>query len=460
MKKNLKKILKLLVSSFDLINQNVLKIGQAKTETFFSKIVFLIVLSGCFITLQTEAQQVRVYNTENSGLPHNQVTSIAIDAQGNKWFGFDNGDIAKFDDTEWTIYKSSDIGSKGNTISSIAIDQNGNKWIGTSNYAFPDPNGVLIKFDNTTWTQFNSTNSNFPYSNINSIAIDEPGNKWIGTQNGVYKFDGTNWTKYLPDLHIHAIKIDANGNKWFSATNIESSVFKFDDISWTKFNASNSTLLPLDYYVSSIEIDNKGNKWFGIPQAWGGYAGGVAKFDDTKWTYFDNTNSVLADGVMAIAIDKQENVWFGTSDAGIGGLVKFDGSNWTVYNNSKSNFGFQSNWYFKITIDDQGNKWIATFDSGVVVFNENGLTTDLSDKLSDRSNDFTVYPNPAKDFISIDGLQTGIIEIFNSAGVNLIKSEIQGTLKKLDISNLPGGIYTIRATTNDNVLAKKFIKNQ
>lgn len=456
----MKKNLKLLVCGFDyLIKQNILKSGQPKMKTLFSKNVFCIVLFCSLIPAQSQAQQVRIYNTENSGLPHNQVTSIAIDAQGTKWFGFFNGDIAKFDDTEWTIYKSSHNGSKGNTISSIAIDQNGNKWIGTSNSAFPDPNGVLIKFDNTTWAQFNSTNSDFPYSNINGIAIDELGNKWIGTQNGVYKFDDTNWTKYLPNLNIHAIKIDANGNKWFSATNVESSVFKFDDTSWTKFNASNSTLLPLDYYVSSIEIDNKGNKWFGIPQAWGGDAGGVATFDDTNWTYFDNTNSVLADGVMAIAIDKQENVWFGTSDSGNGGLVKFDGSNWTVYNNYISNFGFQSNWFFKIAIDDQGNKWIATYDSGVMVFNENGITTDLNDKLSDNSDDFTVYPNPAKDFISINGIQSGILEIINITGETINTSEVQAASAKINLSNLHDGIYTIRVTSNNKIITKKIIKN-
>ncbi len=37
---------------------------------------------------------------------YNDVTSIAIDAQGNKWFGMNSGEVVKFDNVNWTVYDS------------------------------------------------------------------------------------------------------------------------------------------------------------------------------------------------------------------------------------------------------------------------------------------------------------------------------------------------------------------
>ncbi len=56
--------------------------------------------------------------------------SIAIDAQGNKWFGTYKGGVSKFDGTNWITYTTED-GLAGNIVCAIAIDAQGNKWFGT-----------------------------------------------------------------------------------------------------------------------------------------------------------------------------------------------------------------------------------------------------------------------------------------------------------------------------------------
>ena len=45
--------------------------------------------------------------TAEDGLADNGVNSIAIDAQGNKWFGTSAG-VSKFDGTTWTTYTTAD----------------------------------------------------------------------------------------------------------------------------------------------------------------------------------------------------------------------------------------------------------------------------------------------------------------------------------------------------------------
>jgi hypothetical protein len=51
------------------------------------------------------------------------------------------------------------------------------------------------------------------------------------------------------------------------------------------------------------------------------------------------------------------------------------------------------------------------------------------------------------------------MEIFNFTGEILKTSEVQEMPTKINISNLPNGIYTIRFTSNNKIVTKKFIKN-
>ena len=69
--------------------------------------------------------------TTSTTLSNNEVTAIAIDAQGNKWFGTVNGGVLKFDGVKWTTYTTAD-GLAYNTVNAIAIDAQGNKWFGTN----------------------------------------------------------------------------------------------------------------------------------------------------------------------------------------------------------------------------------------------------------------------------------------------------------------------------------------
>ncbi len=59
------------------------------------------------------------------------VLSIAIDDQGNKWFGTNYGGVGKFDDINWTVYNTSNSGLPEDIVYSIVIDALENKWFGT-----------------------------------------------------------------------------------------------------------------------------------------------------------------------------------------------------------------------------------------------------------------------------------------------------------------------------------------
>ena len=287
------------------------------------------------------------YDKLNSGLPHNHISCIAIDASGNKWIG--TGDIlVKFDGTDWTVYNTFNLGS----INCITIDNSGNKWIGTWG-------GGLAKFDDTNWTVYNESNSGLPEDRIYCITIDSDGKKWIGTINGLAKTDGTDWTVYksaLPSNRVECISIDNSGNKWIGT---EEGLAKFDDANWTIYNDSNSAL-PSNH-VECISIDNSGNKWIATAETWNSVEQysiekALVKFDGTNWTVYSKNNlGSQGNNTSVLMTDEEGIIWIGNySRKQFGnvsgyGLYTFDGTTWTNINTSSS--GLTDNSVDCITID-------------------------------------------------------------------------------------------------------------
>ena len=225
-----------------------------------------------------------VYNTSNSGIPSNWVSSIAIDGDGNEWIGTGWNGFAKFDGTNWTVYDTSNSPLPGNSVFAIALDQAGNKWIATDK--------GLAQLDGVDWTIYSESNSGLPYDNVTAVAVDSQGNKWIGTQNGLAKFNGTSWTTYttlnsaMTGNYVYAISADAEGNEWIATATGHgggNGLLKFDGKNWRLINADAIGLFG-DFNednISSISVDAHNDKWIGINGGFGSGGGGL-------WVYNEN----------------------------------------------------------------------------------------------------------------------------------------------------------------------------
>jgi len=299
-----------------------------------------------------------VYNTDNSGLPHNSVYALAIDEQGNLWIGTYGGGVANFDGETWTVYDTANSGLPHNYVRSLAIDEQGNLWIGTEG-------GGLANFDGETWTVYDTANSGLPSNYVKCLAFDAPGNLWIGTwAGGLANFDGENWTVYdtansgLPHNYVEGLAFDAPGNEWIGTEG--GGLANFDGENWTVYDTANSGL-PSNY-VWCFAFDAPGNIWIGTRR-------GLGKFDGKNWTVYNLGNSGLPSSfVECLAIDEQGNKWIGTVG---GGLAKFDGENWTVYDTANS--GLPDEQIMALAIDEQGNLWIGTAGGGLAVYREGGV---------------------------------------------------------------------------------------
>ncbi len=79
--------------------------------------------------------------------------------------------------------------------------------------------------------------------------------------------------------------------------------------------------------------------------------------------------------------------------------------------------------------------------------------------ISDRKN-IMLYPNPAQQFITIKNNDDDIdqIEIYNTAGKQVLSKKIDGTLKGIDVRNLEPGVFLMKIITGKDVYIYKFIK--
>lgn len=354
------------------------------------------------------------YNQLNAHVPLNEVRSIAIDKNGNKWIGrWDDSGVTRFDDANWsssgtlyrilslaidgkqnvwagsggsglekmevvpgnikgTTYTKSNSGLPNNYINALAFDPIGNLWIGT------DPSeattGGLVKFDGKNWTVYTANNSGLPSNRIWSLAVDKKSGIWIGTyRGGLAQFKDEKWIVYnksnlaLPSNDITAVAVDSVGNIWVG-TWIHG-LAKFDGTNWLFFNKENSELPSND--ITRLVVDSKGSLWVGT-------YGGLAKFDGTHWQAYNTSSSVLPTPyVRSLLADKRGNIWIGTLPYSIGttyiggGLVKFDGNNWIVYNWENSRL--PSDNIGSLALDWSGNLWISAY-GGIIKFDQTDQT--------------------------------------------------------------------------------------
>ena len=70
-----------------------------------------------------------------------------------------------------------------------------------------------------------------------------------------------------------------------------------------------------------------------------------------------------------------------------------------------------------------------------------------------------ISPNPSTDKLSITGFSgKGEINIYNTVGEKVFKSEIQNPKSEIDIRNLPAGIYFVKVLAEEKMVVKKVVK--
>ncbi len=307
-----------------------------------------------------------IYNTSNSLLPSNNVSHIVVDNYNRKWVAFWNNGALKINGEDWVIYNTSNSNLPFNNLNAITVDGNSNFWAG-SYYG----NIRLTKFDGNNWTNWDTINSPIPEDCIMSLIFDNQNNLWLlcmpGPVYGMnYLLELTNesvWnvhTSFTNFIGYRQMLVDQSQIVWIGDWH---GLYKYD----------RDTLIYIQghpgQYCTDIKQDSVGNIWLATgASGWGC----LVKYDGVSFTSYSNIQAI------SIEVDTLGNLWVGTESFSYEAeLIKYDGINWTTYNPQNSDLPET----FSITdlaFDKFYNLWIGTDDSGLVVFNENGIVVPVA----------------------------------------------------------------------------------
>ncbi len=366
--------------------------------------------------------------SDNPGL--SRAVILTNDSVGNIWSG-SLGFISKINGNSITNYRLPIVNSyvRGLCVAKDSL------WVATSN--------GLYKFDGTNFTLIGSTSLA-----CHKISKDAQNNIWIGTMNGLYKYDGITLSSFGGSSGMHlgeprSIAFDHNGVMWVGTYSIGMYLVRYDGANWTEFKLD--SVGTLASAVNDIHIDQHNVKCLGTQI-------GLIEYNDTVFTKYNFSNTGMdLSRLYAVESDSVTNTrWLGT-DAG--GLFSFYNNTWTFY--SHHNYLPTTSVYDLLIFNNK--IYISNTLGGICTYDD--LSTVTATIYSD--NQLSVYPNPLNKLIHIPLNEKhktliitnilGAIEMIKS--VNEFKEEVV-----LDLSGFKSGVYFVTLIGESMKTSGRFVK--
>lgn len=310
-------------------------------KPIYSLLLVLIFLTSCNGQSKTVPQTDTLSELKSSLPKHpkliktqgsNEYSTIHCglqDKKGNLWFGSGSEGVYVYDGKLFSQFTMKD-GLSSNCVFSILEDNSRNIWIGTSNgicrydgkkiISIPIPFSIRpIITDNSFYTEWSTKNT------VWSMLKDKSGKIWFGTGDGVYCYDGRNFTRFLDNI---------NGNHFTSFVN--------------KVGVINKDSLHLKVVADMLE-DKNGDIWFfsGI------FPGneGICRYDGKMIERFKprengwNRNAYFSNNGKLVVATRHYGIW------------TYDGKSFVDYLQPKELIKPSLNYILE---DKTGNLWVAS----------------------------------------------------------------------------------------------------
>lgn len=355
---------------FDPVPYNKAAINLPIKSLYFDKYKRLLIgTDGRGLKMYNKATgQIEDFDVQSAtfDFSHTKVHSILLDKVGNLWIGlFQKGVFLSPNHTNKFNYWGSKSFNKNlignNCVMSLYKDKSGILWVGT------DHDGIYsIDAANRSRHFELKGNSSSVLSTVMTIIEGDENTLWLGTfLNGLMKFNKKSGTythfsntsmEFANDPSSNRVIIILKDNKnriWVGTNGAGVQLF---DIASSRFIAQ----------YSSNENNSGGlvNNWVnclvndGDSLIWIGTYGGVNAINLRNGhieTFTKKGNILPSNIVYSIALDKNNNVWFGTSD----GLSKYNKKSRKSVHFSTLD-GLPSNVIRGIIEDDRGDIWLST----------------------------------------------------------------------------------------------------
>ncbi len=277
------------------------------------------------------------------------ISSIAVAADGSLWFGTVGGPastgtgVYRFDGTTWTRYTSKNSGLPFEEVSSIAAGPNGYVWFTTFCCG-------LSRFDGKTWKTY-TTADGLAGDDTRSSAVAPDGSVWVGTEEkGVSRLSGESWTTYT-----HADGLGGDSVPHIEALPDKSILLSVSDGYWPeldRFAEGEWTVLPTPYaltrtYTYDVAAAPNGTLWFATEKD------GVFRLSNDSWTNYTTKDGLASNWVLCVIAVSDDSVWFCTDK----GVSHFDGRKWETFTTKD---GLVNSWIVSAALASDGTIWFGS----------------------------------------------------------------------------------------------------
>lgn len=365
---------------------------------------------GGYITRLKDDGSWEQYHPTNYGATNSRVTSIQGAPDGQMWFGFEEGEILRYADDNWTLFDTCAVQFSTHLIVAAATAPNGDQWFALA----PLPGS--------------------PATFSAGLARLSASGQW--------QFFSDANAPLTPNHYIRKILFEADGTAWFTTTS--AGILRYKIGVWETLTMSNSGLPSNGVRYLAQAPDGA---------IWACTDAGLARFDGQNWTVLNTANSGLPSDLTArIAFDKAGGMYVGYASAtpGVPGarVAVLRGGAWTELlppgwlNSTKDAPD-------AFIVDSKNRLWFADFyDPGVYRYDPMLVSTE--EPAAARTHIFAT-PNPTAGVLTLR-LETPLasearLHVWNSWGQSVYTSMVPqtaGTAVPVDLSQQPAGVYWVR----------------
>lgn len=310
---------------------------------------------------------------------------------------------------------------------------------------------LITWFDGSTWNHIPLA-AGYSSIYIYDYDVTTDGTIYFVNDEGLFKYeDGTTvllleaesvWDPYL------CVKYDATRDLiWIGKIG---GIIKYDFTSAELIDASDVPAMSGGSVIQKIAVDENNNVWFGANLS------NAYMFNGTDWSDYTMPNDA-GDFITNFAFNGSK-VYFGLTD-GSGGIYVYDtvDDTWTLFNNSTDEHMVSNN-ITQLHVTSNGSIWASTPDAGIEVYRTESTPDAITNVIADT--DLTIFPNPVVNTLSFSmQFDNAVnIRIIDAAGKTVLESYTSTSIVELE--NLNGGIYIVQVTDPKTgaQYTKKFVK--
>lgn len=251
--------------------------------------------------------------TTADGLPGNAVRDLVVAADGAVWVATSNG-IGRYDGRRWFSYNRSRtlLQLPSNNVTSLALAADGvTIYAGTSE-------GV-VQFNGRSWTSLTQIGSE-AVNTVRDVVITPDGRLWAATQGGLSVYDGSRWqlftrTDGLASDDVRTLAANADGSVWLG--------YGEQGLGLTRFELSGeipaaTAVSPPNEHIFAI-LPTGSDLWLGSAD------GLLRQGGAGSWQPFATPSEISSNDLVNLLIADGQP-WLATANS----ISRFDGTAWEL----------------------------------------------------------------------------------------------------------------------------------